>query len=380
MAWCLASKHQCMQASQLPEHVARAVTVARETRAQQLALRESARRALVRGVHVLTDAGFTRRAAADALGITCGAVQHALAEPCPAPEPEPTPSLSRGGKPTEQAGGPDSRARDQLLRHARAIGETEAEWADAIRLHERTLLQLCTDALCCFLGLPSSHPSKRLMLVRARMYKAALILDSVRMEKENKVTSKLLREQGIEQEGDEKTSVLVDLSALGVPRFEWPTYGDVASSNREGTANDVVEQLRDRVLVYAHDDVEHVLRANDGRSKPIGYNRGFGPAQFVEAAPKLAALLNQPYLARTDRADGEPLVATTELDEKRQKKLAILFSRWIASNLAGDVTRDDLVKLLRGMLRALGATKDAAKQLFEAEDAREMRRAERALA
>jgi hypothetical protein len=228
------------------------------------------------------------------------------------------------------------------------------------------------------------------MAARARLEKAALVLGIAALEEVGKLASKRLSEQANELNRDDDALVLVDLSASGVPRFDWPAYGDIVDVSRERAAEGALEQLRDNVLEYAewdiegeygdtqYNDAEHVVRANDGRSKPLRYSRTFGPSEFIDLASRLAAQLNQPYLARVDRPDGEPLLAATELDEEKRRKLEGFFARWKANNRAEDVTRDDLAKLLRGALRALGATKDAAKHLFEAEDVREMRRAERA--
>jgi hypothetical protein len=366
----------------IPASAAKALARARETRAELLALRERSRRALVRAVHLLTRAGVTRRAAAEALGITCGAVQHALAEPCPAPNPEPQePTTGKRAEPAKEVVGADSRdgrGRTQLLRHRRTLPDCEASRVAAIQLHERTLMALTTDARCCFEALPVGHPHKRIMAARARLEKAALVLDDDRLKELEKPASRLLREQAKEKERGEGIRVMVDLSTCGVPRGHWPVYGDISVGSRETAANDVLEQLRDSVLDYADDEVEHVIRANDGHSKPIRYNRTFGPEQFIELAPKLATQLNRQYVARTDRADADPLLATSDLDSEKQERLRREFTQWRGSHRAADVTRDDLATLLRGMLRALGATKDAAKHLFDADYARERRRDERA--
>lgn len=280
--------------------------------------------------------------------------------------------------------------RYSLLRDPAEVPTTDEGRGAAIQGHFRALAALAVDADCIRKALPDEHPDKRAALARDRIEKATLLLDEGRLEQLAKLASKLLRGHEDEERGRlrEKDGAAILAMAVscqdarpvlgeddGVPiladchggRF---VLGDVVRATRESAAKELLEDLRDRVLRFGKDKVEHFIRANDPdrKYKPLGWDPDFGPDEFIEAAPRLAEALNRPFVDRTDRpGNGEPLVSGLGegTSDETLHRLRECWNAWRWDHYeAVDVTDAHLEELAKAMLRAMGADRHAVANAF----------------
>lgn len=241
-----------------------------------------------------------------------------------------------------------------LLRAPGELGASDAERAEAIATHERTSLDLATDAENIWRALPDGHPLKPRALAWALLGKAAVFLDDGTLEEAAKLVANLLREQGYrgalaasrEQKGD------MFLDRLGC----------LMADHSDSGADDDESQKQD------------VLRANDGKSKPRR-ERANATELLIEHLPELIKDLNLD-------------IPVLPFDDERHQAISLVVSKWQEGNpyrngAPGEfrIERAYLKKLGRSILREMHGdtdeTRGAVKRLFEVKRSREKQRERR---